>query len=45
MQVGRSKPRREPEEVKVKRDAFPPGSNTSWQAITAGTVLEGSSYR
>lgn len=44
-QVSKSKPCREPEKTKEKRDAFPPGSDTSWQAITAGTILEGSSYR
>ncbi|MGI4797619.1 MAG: hypothetical protein ACRYG8_26955 [Janthinobacterium lividum] len=45
VQVGRSKPRREPEETKEKRDACPPGADISWRTITAGTILDGSSYR
>ena len=47
VQVGRSEDRRsydEPEE-KQKRDAMPAGTEASWQAITAGTVLDGSAYR
>ena len=44
VQVGRSKPRHPPEE-KQKRDAMPPGADATWQAITVGTVLDGSTYR
>ncbi|MGI4939601.1 MAG: hypothetical protein ACRYHQ_03350 [Janthinobacterium lividum] len=45
IQVGRKNPRRPPQDESKKRDALAPGADTSWQAITAGTVLEGSAYR
>ncbi|MGI4802900.1 MAG: hypothetical protein ACRYG8_54480 [Janthinobacterium lividum] len=45
VQVGRSKPCREPEEAKDRRGAFPPGSNISWKALSAGTILDGTAYR
>ena len=47
VQVGRSKARSDydkPEE-KEKRDIMPAGADTTWRAITAGTVLDGSGYR
>ena len=44
VQVGRSKARHPPEE-KQKRDTLAAGADATWQAITAGTVLDGSAYR
>ncbi len=47
MQVGHSEARSDYDQLegKQKRDAMPAGADATWQAITAGTVLDGSGYR
>lgn len=47
VQVGRSKTRTDyyKQEDKEKRDTMPAGADATWRAITAGTVLDRSTYQ
>ncbi|NPD68301.1 hypothetical protein HN018_19340 [Lichenicola cladoniae] len=48
VQVGRRKERRDyddPDEAQLKRPPLPAGDAATWQAITAGTLLDGRAFR